>query len=246
MSRACLFAVLLQAAVLSLSGSSEARQLQQILPQGADACNSYVQSSCTLVLEAAERTDTCSQQNAQQMATDVQNADKSQVSRRICLSASTSLIRTISIARAHFVCLLQGVNIAFYGDSITKLWKDGTPANNGMSDVYAQYFGSHSAAVLGVGGITKVGSLPRIRLKFVTVVLCHGHVTIGDQTGNLWWRLQNGDIFMQHPPQISIVLIGTNDLGAASCSAGMSGVDAAVSGVVSRCVCTTAHVSADE
>ncbi|DBA95218.1 TPA: platelet-activating factor acetyltransferase activity, variant 2 [Trebouxia sp. C0006] len=178
MSRACLFAVLLQAAVLSLSGSSEARQLQQILPQGADACNSYVQSSCTLVLEAAERTDTCSQQNAQQMATDVQNADKS-----------------------------QGVNIAFYGDSITKLWKDGTPANNGMSDVYAQYFGSHSAAVLGVGG---------------------------DQTGNLWWRLQNGDIFMQHPPQISIVLIGTNDLGAASCSAGMSGVDAAVSGVVSR------------
>ncbi len=110
-----------------------------------------------------------------------------------------------------------------------------------MSDVYAQYFGSHSAAVLGVGGITKVGSakLPRILLKFVTVVFCHGRViTIGDQTGNLWWRLQNGDIFTQHPPQISIVLIGTNDLGAASCSAGESGVDAAVSGIVSRCICT--------
>lgn len=39
---------------------------------------------------------------------------------------------------------------------------------------------------------------------------------------------------MQHPPQISIVLIGTNDLGAASCGAGESGVAAAVSGVVSR------------
>jgi len=60
------------------------------------------------------------------------------------------------------------------------------------------------------------------------------HYYIGDQTGNLWWRLQNGDIFMQHPPQISIALIGTNDLGAASCGAGESGVAAAVSGVVSR------------
>jgi hypothetical protein len=78
-SRTCLFAVLLQAAVLSLGGPTEARQLQQILPQRADACNSYVQSSCTLLLGAAERTDTCSQQNAHQMATDVQNADRSQV-----------------------------------------------------------------------------------------------------------------------------------------------------------------------
>ena len=150
-SRACLFAVLLQAAGLSHGGPAEARQLQQILPQGADACNSYVQSSCILVLEAAERTDTCSQQNAQQMATDVQNADRSQVRRRICLSASTDqddLYRTSSL----WLCVLQGVNIAFYGDSITKLWKDGTPANNGMSDVYAKYFGKHSAAVLGVGG----------------------------------------------------------------------------------------------
>ncbi len=136
------------------------------------------------------------------------------------------------------MCLLQGVNIAFHGDSITKLWKDGTPANNGMSDVYAQYFGSHSAAVLGVGGITKVGSAKNC-LESASGLSCHGRVIIiGDQTGNLWWRLQNGDIFMQHPPQISIVLIGTNDLGAASCSAGESGVDAAVSGVVSRCVCT--------
>ncbi len=78
-SRACLFAVLVQVAVFSLSGPTEARQLQQILPQGAAACNSYVQSPCTLVFEAAERTETCSQQNAQQMAADVQNADKSQV-----------------------------------------------------------------------------------------------------------------------------------------------------------------------
>ena len=228
MSRAFLFAVLLQAALLRHGGPAEARQLQQILPQGADACNSYVQSSCTLVLEAAERTDACSQENAQQMAVDVQNADTSQVRRRICLFASTDqndLYRTSSL----WLCLLQGVNIAFYGDSITKLWKDGTPANNGMSDVYAQYFGKHSAAVLGVGG--KVGS------AFVSYPpqVCHGRViSSGDQTGNLWWRLRNGDIFMQHPPQISIVLIGTNDLGAASCSAGESGVDAAVSGVVSR------------
>lgn len=70
------------------------------------------------------------------------------------LTDQNDLYRTSSLR----VCLLQGVNIAFYDDSITKLWRDGTPANNGMSDVYAQYFGSHSAAVLGVGGITKVGS----------------------------------------------------------------------------------------
>lgn len=56
----------------------------------------------------------------------------------------------------------------------------------------------------------------------------------GDQTANLWWRLQNGDVFTQHPPQVTIILIGTNDLGAASCGIGASGVIAAVSGVVSR------------
>ena len=42
--------------------------------------------------------------------------------------------------------------MVFYGDSITKLWKDGTPSANGMSSVFASYFGKHSAAVAGVGG----------------------------------------------------------------------------------------------
>lgn len=56
----------------------------------------------------------------------------------------------------------------------------------------------------------------------------------GDQTANLWWRLQNGDVFTQHPPQVTIILIGINDLGAASCGTGASGIIVAVSGVVSR------------
>ena len=64
----------------------------------------------------------------------------------------------------------------------------------------------------------------------------HDLCAAGDQTANLWWRLENGDIFTQHPPKVSILLIGTNDLGAASCGVGQSGVEASVSGVVSRYV----------
>ena len=43
--------------------------------------------------------------------------------------------------------------MAFYGDSITKLWKDGTPQHNGMSDVYSRHFGNYSAAILAIGGM---------------------------------------------------------------------------------------------
>ena len=101
-----------------------------------------------------------------------------------------------------------------------------------MSDVYSSYFGNYSAAVLGVGGTVLV----RSKSSMLTQVgqQLRTRVVAGDQTANLWWRLQNGDIFTQHPPQVSIVLIGTNDLGAASCGAGEAGAVAAVSGVVSR------------
>lgn len=102
-----------------------------------------------------------------------------------------------------------------------------------MSDVYKRYFGKFSAAILGVGGTGS--ALHDLR----STVLCTpdsntGTLAAGDQTANLWWRLQNGDVFTQHPPQVTIILIGTNDLGAASCGTGASGIIAAVSGVVSR------------
>ena len=52
-----------------------------------------------------------------------------------------------------------------------------------------------------------------------------------DQTSHLMWRLQHGEVFIKHPPQVSIVLIGTNDLGAAaSCNVGEPGATAAANG----------------
>ena len=42
----------------------------------------------------------------------------------------------------------------------------------------------------------------------------------GDQAANLWWRMLHGETFEQHPPQMSVMLIGINDLAiAASCGA---------------------------
>ena len=72
-----------------------------------------------------------------------------------------------------------------------------------------------------------------------TGIYCCYHVhnaimDAGDQTGNLWWRLLNGQIFLKHPPQVSVMLIGTNDLATASCGVGEPGIIAAVPGVFQR------------
>lgn len=74
------------------------------------------------------------------------------------------------------------------------------------------------------------------------MAICY-HCDTGDQTANLWWRLQNGEIFTKHAPQLSVVLIGTNDLGAASCGVGEPGIKAAVGGVVSRYAALTSQTS---
>ena len=43
----------------------------------------------------------------------------------------------------------------------------------------------------------------------------------GDQVGHLEWRLKNGDIPKAHHPRAAVIMIGTNDLGAAQgCSGG--------------------------
>lgn len=52
--------------------------LQTFIPKGSDSCTSYVQSTCTLSTKAAPRADTCSQQNAKQLAADVSSADDDQ------------------------------------------------------------------------------------------------------------------------------------------------------------------------
>ena len=59
---------------------------------------------------------------------------------------------------------------------------------------------------------------------------------VEDQTSHLMWRLQHGEVFVKHPPQVSVVLIGTNDLGAAaSCNVGEPGATAAANGTAARC-----------
>ncbi|KAL0019951.1 hypothetical protein WJX79_003543 [Trebouxia sp. C0005] len=91
---------------------------------------------------------------------------------------------------------LQGSSLVFYGDSITETWRGtdgGHPCSRctGVPEVFQEYFGSHYAtAVLAVGG---------------------------DQSMHQLWRMHHGEIFQKHQPHIAIVMIGTNDLGAASC-----------------------------
>ena len=71
------------AAVFCCFHVAHARSLLSLfVPQGSDACSTYVQSSCTLVQSAQQRTDTCSQSNAAQLASAVAGTDKSQVSRK--------------------------------------------------------------------------------------------------------------------------------------------------------------------
>ncbi|KAL3157199.1 platelet-activating factor acetyltransferase activity protein [Trebouxia sp. C0009 RCD-2024] len=166
--------------LLIVCQSASARSLLQstplFVPAGLDSCTIYVPSGCTLNTEAAPRANACSQNNSDQLTSVVTAADND-----------------------------QGVKIAFYGDSITKLWRDRD--GHGQSLIYKQYFGNFSAAVLGVGG---------------------------DQTSNLWWRLLHGQIFTKHAPQVTVMLIGTNDLGTASCGVGEPGIIAAVPGVFNR------------
>lgn len=90
----------------------------------------------------------------------------------------------------------KGCDAVFYGDSITETWR-GTdqgkhcPRCKGVPEVFKKTFGANRASeVLAVGG---------------------------DQAMHLLWRLQHGQVFTKHIPQMDVVMIGTNDLGAASC-----------------------------
>jgi hypothetical protein len=44
------------------------------------------------------------------------------------------------------------VDIAFYGDSITELWKYGLPETGGRSNVFWDNFGAYTSAILAVAG----------------------------------------------------------------------------------------------
>ena len=43
-----------------------------------------------------------------------------------------------------------------------------------------------------------------------------GDPSVGDQTAHLQWRLLNGQLLIQNPPRVAVLMIGTNDLGADS------------------------------
>lgn len=93
----------------------------------------------------------------------------------------------------------QGIELLFYGDSITQCWRFGKaplfpplPANSlchGAPDVFAKHFGSrYNAQVFGIGG---------------------------DQTSHLMYRLLHGESPDGLGTRVAVLLIGTNDLGYA-------------------------------
>lgn len=68
---------------------------------------------------------------------------------------------------------------------------------------------------------------PAAYISMMLPVLCHTEVQIrwneikmgttfyvGDQTAHLQWRLLNGQLLLQNPPRVVVLMIGTNDLGA--------------------------------
>ena len=92
----------------------------------------------------------------------------------------------------------QGIDLLFYGDSITQCWRFGsnsTPPSSsnslchGAPDVFAKHFGSrYNAKVFGIGG---------------------------DQTTHLMYRLLHGEDPAGLGTRVAVLLIGTNDLGYA-------------------------------
>ncbi len=60
------------------------------------------------------------------------------------------------------------------------------------------------------------------------------------------WRMRHGEIFQMHQAHIAIVMIGTNDLGAASClGKGEAPILQAAAGTADRCNCIYLHSRMD-
>eukprot|EP00884_Botryococcus_braunii_P002012 jgi/Botrbrau1/11811/Bobra.0224s0013.3 len=108
----------------------------------------------------------------------------------------------------------QVLDLIFLGDSITETWR-GTDMGRectrceGVPDVFKEYF---------------LRRFPR------TEVLAVG----GDQVAHVEWRLRNGEMPVKTGPHAFVLMIGTNDLGAAACLPGEAPILAAVPGVIFR------------
>ena len=42
----------------------------------------------------------------------------------------------------------------------------------------------------------------------------------GDTTGNVWWRVENGELPRNHAPKVVVLMIGANDLSGAYVNCG--------------------------
>lgn len=60
---------------------------------------------------------------------------------------------------------MQGVQLVFYGDSITKQWRTVDPQVDGVPEVFTQFFGQYSAAILGVGGLCSLHIVRHILMR---------------------------------------------------------------------------------
>ncbi len=65
----------------------------------------------------------------------------------------------------------------------------------------------------------------------------------GDQVDHLMYRLQHRELLKRHPPKVSVLLIGTNDLGAASCfPGGGAPITRAANATAQRCgTCSSSY-----
>lgn len=94
----------------------------------------------------------------------------------------------------------EGYHLLFYGDSITEQWVGADHCYScldqercaGVPEVFTRHFGKWRAGAMAIGG---------------------------DQTAHLLWRLRNGEAPQKNKPKVVVLLIGTNDLGAAAADA---------------------------
>ena len=46
------------------------------------------------------------------------------------------------------------------------------------------------------------------------------NTTAGDTSNNLWWRIKNGELPVNHMPKVVVLMVGANDLTAAYAQCG--------------------------
>ena len=79
-----------------------------------------------------------------------------------------------------------------------------------------------------------------------SVLIVYCLACVGDQSMHQLWRMHHGEIFQKHQPHIAIVMIGTNDLGAASClGKGEAPILQAAAGTADRCNYIYLHSTMD-